>query len=338
MSNEETKLFKCSICGKEFKSLKSLNSHVGHHVRSGKVESARGLSSLRYHYPDLYDNSSKSNYCINGTYVCECGREFSNKQSFVAHCGHCEIHLGYKPKKRGSNITDWWNKLKEEDPEKFQEIHSKAGLSGVKASIEKYGMNCLAKFSSTPSEKKNESHKKQSETRKRKYLSGELTPAEGIGRGYGSYFNSLYIRSSYELIYVAYLCINSIEFSYESIRVKYNNKSYISDFYINNEIIEVKGVISEIPKVKSAFESNGYKIRFINPEDINKIKIYLRGIINIDELLSILKDSNKSKKKLLWTIDKKSMNILYKIIDKSDNVNSYNDLSTYNIIENKKAV
>lgn len=321
--NKEIELLKCDICGKEFKSSRSLGSHLGHHNRNN--------GCLRS------DNKHKS-HLINGNYVCECGKKFTNKQSFVAHCGHCEIHLGYKPKKRGSNIQDWWNKLKIDDPEKFHEIHSKAGLNAVKSSIEKYGMNSLAKFSTTPSEKKDEAHMNQSKTRKMKYLSGELTPAEGIGRGYGSYFNFSYIRSSYELIYVAYLYINSFEFSYESIRVKYNDKSYISDFYINDEIIEVKGNILEIPKVKSAFESNGYKIRFVGPKEINKIKLYLRNIIDIDELLAVLKLANKSKMKLLWTIDKKSMNIFYKIIDKSDDVNNHRDLSTYSILKPKKAV
>lgn len=29
-----------------------------------------------------------------GSYVCECGREFTNSQSFNGHKGHCKIHLG----------------------------------------------------------------------------------------------------------------------------------------------------------------------------------------------------------------------------------------------------
>ena len=26
-------------------------------------------------------------------YICECGREFDNKQSYCGHCGHCKIRL-----------------------------------------------------------------------------------------------------------------------------------------------------------------------------------------------------------------------------------------------------
>ena len=33
-------------------------------------------------------------------YECKCGRKFEKKQSYVAHCGHCEIHLGHPPKDR----------------------------------------------------------------------------------------------------------------------------------------------------------------------------------------------------------------------------------------------
>lgn len=30
-------------------------------------------------------------------YKCECGRIFEKSQSFIGHCGHCEIHLGHPP-------------------------------------------------------------------------------------------------------------------------------------------------------------------------------------------------------------------------------------------------
>lgn len=33
-------------------------------------------------------------------YKCKCGRKFEKSQSYIAHCSHCEIHLGYKPKDR----------------------------------------------------------------------------------------------------------------------------------------------------------------------------------------------------------------------------------------------
>lgn len=33
-------------------------------------------------------------------YICKCGREFEKSQSYVAHCGHCKIHLGRDPEDR----------------------------------------------------------------------------------------------------------------------------------------------------------------------------------------------------------------------------------------------
>lgn len=33
-------------------------------------------------------------------YVCKCGREFEKSQSYVAHCGHCKVHLGREPDDR----------------------------------------------------------------------------------------------------------------------------------------------------------------------------------------------------------------------------------------------
>lgn len=301
---EETKLFKCSICSKEFKSLGSLGAHLGHHSRNGEIPK-------REH---------KKSHCINGVYICECSREFTNKQSFVAHCGHCEIHLGYKPKWRGANINDWWNSLKEEDPEKFHYLHSKAGINSVKSAIEKYGMNCLSKFSSTPSKRRDESYKKQSETRKRKYRSGELNIARTVGKFVCSYVNGIFIRSSYEAVYSLYLSINKMKFRYESVRViGEDNRTYISDFELEDgSLVEVKGVTKRIPDIKSAFESNGYKIRFITSKEIDEIKSYLRGIIDVDRFLDVLKSEHKNKNIVYWKINDKG-EIAYSIYGRKDN-------------------
>ena len=40
-------------------------------------------------------------------YRCKCGREFEKKQSYVAHCGHCSINLGYEPKDRFGDSRAW---------------------------------------------------------------------------------------------------------------------------------------------------------------------------------------------------------------------------------------
>ena len=40
-------------------------------------------------------------------YRCKCGREFEKKQSYVAHCGHCSIHLGREPTDRFGDSRAW---------------------------------------------------------------------------------------------------------------------------------------------------------------------------------------------------------------------------------------
>lgn len=49
-------------------------------------------------------------------YECECGRTFEKRQSYVAHTGHCEIHLGYKPKDRFGDARAWRRGLTKDDP------------------------------------------------------------------------------------------------------------------------------------------------------------------------------------------------------------------------------
>lgn len=255
---------------------------------------------------------------MEGKFICpHCGKGYNNKRSLVSHKIHCESKLGLRLKVL--NINDYHKS----NPDWSKQQHKLVGDVTYKRVTSLGEDNPLIKFSRTPSESRDEAHKKQSETRKRKYLSGELTPADGVGNSFGSYFNGKYIRSSYEMIYISYLFLNSFDYKYESVRVNYNNKSYISDFEIDGVLVEVKGNIGKIPEVKLAFENNGYNIRFICPNDIQLIKLYLRNLIDIDSLLVILKDSRKLKKQLYWSINKSNGDIRYKIINKGDNPDSY---------------
>lgn len=304
--SKETNKFKCEICGREFNSLRSLKSHIGHHVRKGEVETSRGLSSTKKFYPDKIKkkihNSISYNESGEKIYTCECGREFSNKQSYVAHTGHCEIHLGYKPKKRGTNVHDWWNNLKLEDPDKYHELHSKAGRAGAEASKKNNGGEYpVVTFSKTPSEERDNAHKKQSETRKERIKNGIYDLPKGSGRSYGSYFRGIFLRSTYEAIYVVYLEYYGIKWKYESERIIYNNKLHISDFkFHDNHIVEIKGIEKDGPKVCEAFLSKGYSITCLGPKIINNIKLHLRKLgINIDELITNIISSRKEKKEYL---------------------------------------
>lgn len=50
-------------------------------------------------------------------YQCECGKEFEKSQSYIAHCGHCKIHLGRDPEDRFGESRSWSKgKMKDTDP------------------------------------------------------------------------------------------------------------------------------------------------------------------------------------------------------------------------------
>lgn len=148
---------------------------------------------------------------------------------------------------------------------------------------------------------KHSSYKKQSETRKRLYAEGKLFPAKGVGKGKYSYFiykNKKYLlRSTFEFIFALYLAYKKIDFTYESIRVKYQNSTRISDFEINGKLYEIKGYSgSHVNKVVKAFENNGYKIKVVYYRTLLEIKKYLiRKGINVDKYIDEIKEGHKSK-------------------------------------------
>lgn len=58
---------------------------------------------------------------------------------------------------------------------------------------------------------------KISNTRLKKFASGELLPPMGSGRGRGGYIDDNWYRSSYEIIMARYLILAGIKFDYEKI-------------------------------------------------------------------------------------------------------------------------
>ena len=89
---EEINKFKCEICGREFNSKGSLGSHIGYHVKKGDILRKSKVSDY---------NSISYNEKGEKIYTCECGRSFTNKQSYASHCSHCEIKRGHKDVGRG---------------------------------------------------------------------------------------------------------------------------------------------------------------------------------------------------------------------------------------------
>lgn len=66
-------------------------------------------------------------------YTCICGKQFERSQSYVAHCGHCSIHLGHPPKDRFGDSRAWSKGKTKETDERIK--HMADNLVGRKGSF-----------------------------------------------------------------------------------------------------------------------------------------------------------------------------------------------------------
>lgn len=137
---------------------------------------------------------------------------------------------------------------------------------------------------------------KMSEILKEGYASGRLKPNKGIGRGKYSYFTykdkTYLLRSTYEFIFALYLAYNNIDFEYEAIRVP-----AISDFNINNHVIEVKGIKSSKDTIlKDSFEATGYQFTELFIDSIIEIqKLLEQAGYNVEFIVKQIKLQHKTK-------------------------------------------
>ena len=230
-----------------------------------------------------------------GQFQCKCGRGFTKSQSLYAHQARCQIYLGerYDPSKhKGWNVGEsraWARGRTMHDPVYGESIRK--SIESMRAANPK-GM--LGKHQSE------ESKRKQSETRKARYASGELTPAHGVGRGKYSYLlygdKRILLRSTYEFIYALYLLYQGIDFEYETVRVTYLDHTYISDFLVDDTVIEIKGNYhADTSRPRKAFESAGYKYEVKFWEDISECYEYLKSKVDIDNLLESIRVGHDSR-------------------------------------------
>lgn len=258
---------------------------------------------------------NKNAFIKEGNYICKCGREFNKSQSYYAHLSHCKIYLGEDKLKKRKGYHTIYGEYICKCGKVFNNSSSYIGHTShclVHLGEERYlenleknrqSMKIACEYAKTSHTE--EVNKRQSETRKRKYASGELTPARGVGRGKYSYLTydnkTIMLRSTYEFIYALYLVYNHIEFEYESIRVqtvtdyKYA-KTFLSDFKIGNCIIEIKGYYSsKITHAKQAFESAGYQYKVIFWKDLKPCYEYLKTKVDIDNILLKIKEGHNKK-------------------------------------------
>lgn len=238
-------------------------------------------------------------------YSCVCGYSTNNKQSYCSHCSHCIFKLEL-------------NEL-EIDPDKIDRFKLNPGHRGKGFNYwkdprykEKIYPILVERCKLMTSKKTKETYIKQSNTRKMRYLTGELIPAKGVGRGVYSYLcfenKRILLRSTYELIFGLYQLFNGKSFEYESIRSTYEGHVYISDFMIDGVLYEIKGYSSgKCYKIRSAFESIGYKIEFIFPDKIDEMKSSLDKYIDVKDLLKQAYERHKEKNYLEITYLNKSI-------------------------------
>lgn len=275
------------------------------------------------------DNRNKNTFLKIGNYKCECGREFTNSQSYNGHLSHCKIHreLHNKLLKRSGFHTIY----KDYKCKCGKVFKTNASYVGHTAHCKDYlgeeqylknkkiHQEALLKINGTiVGEKWHELHDKglikQSNTRKEKYKSGEIKPALGVGRGKYSYIiynnKKTMLRSIYEFIFALWLFYNNKPINVEQIRVpasipnKYAN-TFISDFNVDNNVYEIKGIASgKDIYIKDSFEKAGYFFQILYLKDILNIKNQLidKGI-NVDDYLHKIVNGHNSKNYYVLDLD-----------------------------------
>lgn len=267
-------MYRCRICGKEFESKSACAGHTGHCKRKNNFQK----------------------------FTCKCGQVFDNEESYVQHSHCCPQIVGEEKFKINNQIRAkamvGINNFKNVDRSPGSKYHT-ALCNGMKG--HHHGDKNLQRkgFIGDP--------RKISEANKRAYRDGRRTPVGGDRFGIKSYAGNYYLRSRYELVVYCLLKYLGINFGYEEVRVVYNGKTYISDFnYGNNFILEVKGWknLERDSKIIEAFESNGYSIKVIYSETIDKIYYYLeKKGFDMSTLWSKVKEyKNKNNSKLKWDI------------------------------------
>lgn len=213
-----------------------------------------------------------------------CGKECKNINSLKQHECRCKEN----PNRRNYNTLGSYVTENRKGKNRFNCLDIAKQSASLK---EKYSNGYQNPLKGLPGSftgrKHTEESKKKigvatSKARIKGYANGTITPAKRVGRGKYSYIEykdkKYMLRSTYEFIYALYLISENIDFDLEKIRVpalhenKYA-KTFISDFSINNKVIEIKGIKSDKDKFeREAFENAGYEFIELYHNDIEKVK------------------------------------------------------------------
>lgn len=246
--------------------------------------------------------------------VCECGRVCETKQSYCSHHGKCKVANPEGAAKSraallGRKMPSSWNKgLTKETDVRVRDM-------AIKVSQSMSSTRDLSKVRESAKLRDPEMYRRQSETRLKKFASGELTPPEGAGRGKYSRIvvgdKTYTLRSTYEFLVALYLNLNGIDFEYESVRVKNlfedeypYAKTFLSDFSYGDTVIEVKGhYSSKVKFCKESFEKAGYRYEVFGPKEIDSIKDFLKSHeVDVDCLVDKIYEGHRTKEYFVYVI------------------------------------
>lgn len=195
------------------------------------------IRSLRTHarFCSVYEKKEKkkSIYLVDGKYVCECKREFSSSQSLNGHFSCCLVHRNGVPHTKDLSNCGWSKGLSKESHPSLQKMaDSLTGRIGHKHTDET----------------------KDLISRKTKGKNGGYR--ENSNRAIGSYYNGIWMDSSYEVRFAT--CLDKLNISWKKNHAKFDYefhdsiKKYIPDFFLEeyDTYVEVKGVIREADQYK----------------------------------------------------------------------------------------
>lgn len=195
----------------------------------------------------------KTNYLIDGLYICECGKTFEKSQSLNAHFSHCIIHRNGKPTNSYRGGGGWSKGL-------TKETHS-----GISKMAKTLSINLLGKKGTphTADTKKHLSNKRI------EFL--EKNPGSNI-KWYkvSNGIKEICVQGKWELDVANWLNDNSI--LWDRVRVKYDgHRTYTPDFWLPqyNFYIEVKGWLSDrdIVKMRKVINQTGIIIKLVYKKD-----------------------------------------------------------------------
>lgn len=173
-------------------------------------------------------------------YICECGYSTENKQAFCGHRGNCKVvhpnrNYDFLKGRTWKQSSKAWN----------------AGLT--KETSDKVRKNSLANQGKHSIPHTPEAKAKISESMK---SSSKECGGYRRGSGYGKKgrYQGIWCDSSYELAYLIYCLDHRIQIQRNREAYLYEiegvTHKYYPDFIVNGKIVEIKGFIREIDKVK----------------------------------------------------------------------------------------